>query len=140
MIEPLAEDLREWRRFSGDPPGASHVFPGRNSRHFAEGEWGWWSREVFEPAVRACGLEIERPHDLRQTLCTLLLHEGRSAREVAKQVGERTRVIKELYGPFLASGVPTWEPIEASRLVYAVREGGREPNEAAEVLSEPEPV
>jgi SGNH hydrolase-like domain, acetyltransferase AlgX len=140
MIEPLADDLREWRCASGGPPGGSHVFLGRNSRYIADGEWAWWSREVFEPAVRACGLEIERPHDLRQTLCTLLLHEGRSARAVARQVGERTGVIRELYGSFLAGGVPTWEPIEAGRLVNAVRAGSPEPREVAVPVFEPEPV
>src|SRR3989442_307255 len=38
IVEPLADDLREWREASGAPDESSPVFPGRGSSHWAEGE------------------------------------------------------------------------------------------------------
>jgi alginate O-acetyltransferase complex protein AlgJ len=120
LIEPLAEDLRVWRRVCGAQPSRSPVFPGRDP-FWAGGEWATWSMETFQPAVEACKLELDAPHDLRHVFCTLLVHEGLSAREIGRRAGEKRRVIKTLYR-YLLTDAKVWEPIDSSDLVREARD------------------
>jgi len=109
VIAPLADDLRAWRSAAPKREPGALVFPGGISPKWADGEWAAWCSDVFVPAARACGLDIERPHELRHTFCTLLLHEGLPAAEVARRVGESHRLIKEVYG-YLIGTMGSREP------------------------------
>jgi len=120
LMAPAADDLHEWRRVCGDEHATGAVFPGRESPFWAPGEWAAWGREVFRPAVEACGLEIKRPHDLRQTYCTLRLHEGTSPRLVAKQIGCKPAEIRGFYG-YLVEHLKVWDPIDAGDFVRHAR-------------------
>ena len=42
---------------------------------------------MFTPALQSIGLERRRPYDLRHSFASLLLHEGRSVIDVARQLG-----------------------------------------------------
>jgi integrase len=120
LIGPLADDLREWRRLSDPSRPRSLVFPGRDGHHWAPGAWTDWRSEVFDPAVKACGLDLESPHELRHTFCTLALHEGLPTRELARRIGVRSGEAKRLYG-WLAEIIESRESVDPATLVRAAR-------------------
>jgi integrase len=122
LIVPLAQDLAAWREVSGEPGPDELVFSGRLDPHWGGGEWAAWSRDVFMPAVQACGLDIKRPHDLRHTYCTLLLHEGLPPREVARRVGETPRLVKKVYA-YLIGTASSRQPIDPADFVQEIRAG-----------------
>jgi hypothetical protein len=59
---------------------------------------------VFAPAVQACGLALESPHHLHLTFGLLLLYEGASAKEVARQLGHPVDWVKASFQSVLADG------------------------------------
>jgi site-specific recombinase XerD len=53
---------------------------------------------VFGPAATAVGLEKTRPYDLRHSFCSLLIHEGATVVEVARQLGHSPTMTLNTYG------------------------------------------
>jgi len=98
LLAPLAADLREWQLKSGMPDGDALVFPARTGRAWSEEGWRNWRRRIFRPAAQAAGLERFRPYDLRHSFVSLLLAEGKSIVEVAKQAGHSPTMTLATYG------------------------------------------
>lgn len=120
MIAPLAEDLRRWKERQGPPSPRSLVFPDRDDQPWGGGTWASWRKEIFDPAVAACGLDLESPLDLRDAFSTLLINQRMPEREIARLIGERTREVKHLYRLPLDSA-KSWEPVDAASLVRCAR-------------------
>jgi alginate O-acetyltransferase complex protein AlgJ len=120
MIEPLAEDLRRWKGLQERCTPRSLLFPDHRNLEWAAGEWSTWRVEVFDPAVAACGLDLELPLDLRDVIITLLIHQHVPAKEIARRVGEKTREVKHLYRRLLQI-TGNWEPVDAAGLVRSAR-------------------
>lgn len=88
MIEPLAESLNTWRLRRGRPGPDALVVPTMVEGDWTDDDWRNWRRRNFKPAAVAAGLPADvRPRDLRGSFVSLLVHEGRSIVEVARQVG-----------------------------------------------------
>jgi integrase len=85
LLAPLAADLAEWQLASGRPAARSLVFPGRNRMPWTDTAYRNWRRRVYAPAAAAAGLDAARPYYLRHLFCSLLLAEGASVVEVARQ-------------------------------------------------------
>jgi integrase len=87
LLAPLAHDLAEWRLVRGhDPEGI--VFPGDSpAGALTEGQWNRWTQGTFRAAKLAAGLPTARAYDLRHSFVSLLIHEGQSILEVARQAG-----------------------------------------------------
>jgi integrase len=98
LLAPLAADLREWQLQSGMPDNGTLVFPRRDGRPWNDEGWRNWRRRVFAPAANAAGLQRFRPYDLRHSFVSLLLAEGRSVVEVAKQAGHSPTMTLATYG------------------------------------------
>ena len=98
LLAPLAADLREWQLGSGKPDDQALVFPSRAGRPWTDEGWRNWRRRVFAPAAKAAGLERFRPYDLRHSFVSLLLAEGKSVVEVAKQAGHSPTMTLATYG------------------------------------------
>lgn len=95
LLEPLAQDLREWRLVSGRRTG--FVFP-TSGGGWKEYDWDNWRERVFCPEARAVGLPHDiRPRDLRSSFASLLIWEGRSVVEVARQLGHSARACLDTY-------------------------------------------
>jgi hypothetical protein len=63
-----------------------------------EDDWRNWRQRIFEPAVESAGLIRIRPYDLRHSFVSLLIAEGRSAVEVARQAGHSATMALDTYG------------------------------------------
>ena len=98
LLTPLASDLREWRMRSGRPDDHQLVFPNRDRKPWTESAYQAWRSRAFARAVSAAGLEHARPYDLRHSFASLLLHEGRSAIYVGRQLGHDARLTLGTYG------------------------------------------
>src|SRR4029453_11914094 len=57
-----------------------------------------WRRRIFAPAAEAAGLDGSGPYDLRHLFCSLLLAEGASVVEVARQAGHSPAMTLSTYG------------------------------------------
>ena len=62
-----------------------------------------WRRKVFSEAVTAAKLPAMRPYDLRHSLASLMIAEGRSILEVAEQLGHAPTMTLDVYGHVLAA-------------------------------------
>ena len=59
--------------------------------------WENWRDRVYAPAARAAGVEHPVPYDLRHSFVSLLIHEGLSVLEVARQAGHSPKVCLDTY-------------------------------------------
>jgi integrase len=99
LLEPLAQDLREWRLASGRPDPDRPVIPRPSDGGVMSAKsFNVWRGDVFAPALEAAGLDPARPYDLRHSFASLLLHEGRSVIYVARQLGHSATETLGTYG------------------------------------------
>jgi integrase len=98
VLGPLASDLAEWRLVCRRPSADALVFPAHDGGPWSRADWGNWRNRVFGPAARAAGLAKSRPYDLRHSFCSLLIHEGGTVVEVARQLGHSPLMALNTYG------------------------------------------
>jgi len=98
LLAPLATDLAEWRLASGRPASDAFVFPARDGRLWSHDDWGNWRNRVYGPTAKRIGLEQARPYDLRHSFCSLLIHEGATVVEIARQLGHSPTMTLNTYG------------------------------------------
>jgi site-specific recombinase XerD len=121
MIEPLAESLNRWRLRRGRPGPDALVVATTDENAWTEEDWRNWRRRAFRPAAVAAGLPSDvRPRDLRGSFVSLLVHEGRSIVEVARQVGHSPAICLRDYAQVFdehnpADRKPAVEVIRAAR-------------------------
>jgi integrase len=60
--------------------------------------WQGWHKDAFGPAKRAAGVPKARPYDLRHSFVSLLIQEGVSIIEIARQAGHNPTMTLEVYG------------------------------------------
>src|SRR5581483_9675919 len=63
-----------------------------------EDDYRNWRRRIFEPAAERAGLGKIRPYDLRHSFVSLLIAEGRSIVDVARQAGHSPTMALDTYG------------------------------------------
>jgi integrase len=85
LLEPLIEDLAGWHRATRR--GSGLLFPRYDGKPFTEVDYRNWRRRRYEPAAERAGLENSRPYDLRATWVSLMIFEGHTVVEVARQAG-----------------------------------------------------
>jgi hypothetical protein len=96
LLAPLADDLSEWRH-SLDQDDDALLFPNGTGGVWNDPAWQTWHRDAWVPACRAIGLEGARPYDLRHSIVSLLIHEGRSVVDVARQAGHSPTMTLDVY-------------------------------------------
>jgi len=97
LLAPLARDLAELRLLRGRPDDDVLLFPNGKGGLWNDPAWQTWHRDAWVPACRAVGLEGARPYDLRHSFVSLLIHEGRSVVEVARQAGHSPTMTLDVY-------------------------------------------
>jgi integrase len=98
MVPPLKSELAKLRMRNGRPGDDELVFPAHDGDVWREDDWRNWRQRIFEPAVESAGLIRIRPYDLRHSFVSLLIAEGRSAVEVARQAGHSATMALDTYG------------------------------------------
>jgi integrase len=98
LLAPLASDLAEWRLSCGRPGEDALVFPRRDGRVWTGEDWHNWRQRVFAPVASEVGLDRFRPLDLRHSFVSLLIAEGQTVIEVARQAGHSPTMTLETYG------------------------------------------
>jgi integrase len=97
---PVKSDLGRvaTRKWTARRPRAG--LPRSRGGPWNDNDWRNWRRRVFQPAA-AAGLESgARPYDLRHSFVSLLILEGASIVEVARQAGHAPTMTLDTYGHF----------------------------------------
>jgi len=117
LLDPLAEDLREWFLASGRPDDDRPVVPAHDAGFWAEDDWRNWRKRVWhgEPerkrtdrrnpaaAREGCAPAGTRPRDLRSSFVTLRVYEGVPLTQIAREVGTSVRMIEQHYAGVIAN-------------------------------------
>ena len=119
LLEPLAEDLQRWREAS--PSKCDLVFPTARGTVWTDYDWRNWRNRVYRPLTEAAGLADGRPYDLRHSFASLLIQEGVSAVEVARQVGNSPTVTLDTYAHVFEEFDPA-DRLPAEAAIWAARE------------------
>jgi integrase len=101
LLAPLARDLAEWRELRGSPGDDELLFPTPSGGIWNDTAWQTWHRDAWLPARKATGLNGARPYDLRHSFVSLLIHEGRSVVDVARQAGHSPTMTLDVYAHVL---------------------------------------
>ena len=120
LLGPLAQDLAEWRLACRRPPAEAYVLPRTDGGSWRDDDYRNWRRRKFVPAARAAGSASPRPYDLRHSFVSLLIQEGSSVVEVARQAAhspeECLRTYAHVFEEFdPADRTPAEERIRAAR-------------------------
>jgi integrase len=115
LLQPLAQDLADWRLARGRPDPGGIVFPGDSlDGTLTEGQWDRWTQGTFRAAKVTAGLPTARAYDLRHSFVSLPIHEGQSILEVARQAGHSPQTCLRDYGHLFDEFDPAKrEPAEA---------------------------
>jgi integrase len=121
LIQPLVQDLAEWRLASGRPPPTALIFPTHDGDAWKLHDWQNWRRRVYQPAAREAGVTgDQRVYRLRGSFVSLLLWEGRSLTFVAEQAGHSVATLAKHYAGVLDEledqpHTPAAEAVNAAR-------------------------
>lgn len=148
ILAPLGEDIAAYRSATGALQLTGPVFP--RERGWTGEDWDNWRDRVFRPAAVAAGLPADvertrrrrnakgelvtktyastsvRPRDLRGSLASLLIWEGQSIVDVARQLGHSAETCLRDY----ASVFEEFDPAARRPAVDVIREA----REAARVF------
>lgn len=97
LLKPLGDDLKKWRKESGNPSGDRLVFPKNDGTPWQDHDLRNWRKRVFVPTARAVGWDTTRPYDLRHGLASLLFNEHRNPLEIAQILGHSPDVLFRSY-------------------------------------------
>jgi integrase len=102
LLAPLAIDLAAWRLASKRSGADELVFPTTTGGLWRDHDWRNWRRRVFDPLAAEVGAPGMRPYDLRHAFCSLLIAEGLSVVEVARQAGHAPTMTLDTYAHVMA--------------------------------------
>jgi integrase len=120
LLDPLRQDLKRWRAHSGRITGL--MFPGDDGAGWDTYDWDNWRTRIFRPAAAAAKLpEGVRPRDLRGSFASLLIQEGRSIVDVAKQLGHSPAICLRDYASVFEEFDPT-QRRDAAEVIGEARE------------------
>jgi len=125
LLLPLADDLEALRPETPLASGSDFLFPGVDAGPWDDNRWRNWRRRVFAPAAAAIGMAAVRPYDLRHSFVSLLIHEGRSIVEVARQAGHTPTTCLSTYAHVFdqteaLDRIPAADQIRLARETYLI--------------------
>jgi hypothetical protein len=98
LLQPLAQDLAEWRMASGRPPEPELIFPTHDGNAWQLHDRQNWRRRIYQPAARRAGVTGDlRLYRLGGSFVSLLLWEGHSLTYLAEQAGHGVATLAKHY-------------------------------------------
>lgn len=119
LMPPLAEDLRRWK-LAASPSKSELLFPSDRGAVWTDYDWRNRRNRVYKRLAARVGIERSTPYDLRHSFASLLIREGLSVVEVARQLGHAPTLTLDTYSHVLDEFDPG-EPVSASGAIYAAR-------------------
>lgn len=98
MLRPLKLELAAFRMRTTERRDDQLVFPAYDGDPWSDDDWRNWRRRQFTTAAKHAGLKAVRPYDLRHSFVSLLIAEGRSIIDVARQAGHSATMTLDTYG------------------------------------------
>jgi len=120
LLAPLAETLAAWHAASSRPGPTDLIFPAPDGSPWNADRARNWRKRPFADAAEAAGVPNTRPYDLRHSFISLLIAQGATVVEVARQAGHAPTVTLDTYAHLfdeLAGG----EHTSAEALIRAAR-------------------
>lgn len=132
ILPALREDLEYWRLRVPKYPG-DLIFPSRSrgGKPWAREAYKSWGQKAFKRAAFAADRPDLAPYDLRHSLASLLLRQGKSVVEVAAIMGHQPTMCLSTYAHVIADldeddRRPADELIQDARAQLAQYENGRQ--------------
>ncbi len=97
LLEPLADDLREWRARSDERADSALVIGRADGSPWTTSDYRNWRRRHFDPATAAIGRADLRPYDLRHSFASLMIQAGYSPVELAAELGHSPTLTLDTY-------------------------------------------
>jgi integrase len=91
LLPPLSADVASLR---GESSPDELVFQTADGLLMSDGDWRNWRKRVFGFVAAGFGIRGSRPYDLRHSFASLLIREGASVVEVARQMGNAPSVTR----------------------------------------------
>ncbi len=98
LLRPLAEDLHGYRSGAAERGPHKLLFPDSDGEPWRDSAWHAWHQSAWRPALEAADIDYCRPYDLRHSFVSLLIQEGRSIIDVARQAGHSPTMSLDVYG------------------------------------------
>lgn len=93
LIGPLVDDLKTWRKASGDPAPTALVIPADDGSPWDRWQYANWRRRTFKPNAPAGAT----PYSCRHGFASLLIRAGRPLAEVAAVMGHSPTMTTQHY-------------------------------------------
>jgi integrase len=97
LLTPLAEDLAAWRELTQMPAANDFVFPAPDGSAWNADRARNWRKRAFAEAAEVAGVPDARPYDLRHSFISLLIAQGATVVEVARQAGHAPTMTLSTY-------------------------------------------
>jgi len=121
LIGPLKDDLSSWREQAARTTEVDLIFPAPDWSPWNADRARNWRKRTFAEAADAAGAPTARPYDLRHSYVSLLIAQGATVVEVARQAGHAPTMTLSTYAHLFdeldgADHRPAEEQIRAARL------------------------
>jgi integrase len=96
------------------------LFPSAGGGVWTDYDWRNWRKRVYKPLAASIGLPESIPYDLRHSFASLLIREGLSVVDVARQMGHSPTVTLNTYSHVFEEFEPG-ERVAAAEAIRAAR-------------------
>jgi len=97
LLGPLADRLAVWRETTPRSSPTDLIFPAPNGSPWDRERTSNWRKRAFAEAAAAAGVPKARPYDLRHSFISLLIAQGATVVEVARQAGHSPTMALSTY-------------------------------------------
>jgi len=97
LIGPLKDDLSSWREQAARTTEVDLIFPAPDWSPWNADRARNWRKRTFAEAADAAGAPTARPYDLRHSYVSLLIAQGATVVEVARQAGHAPTMTLSTY-------------------------------------------
>lgn len=119
LLAPLRDDLEAWKVATGRDSGP--IFQRSDGEAWTEHDRNHYATRRLMPAVKAAGVKLGRPYDLRHSAASLWLREGHDAVQVAAWMGHSLQELSRTYAHVIGDLDPDMR-VSAEAMIYAARD------------------